>query len=175
MQRWQFWTDWRPPGDDFEALVNELEILATKLDSLSPTVVMPSSGEVTYDGGIILVDDVFTSSEGVIGSTNLTANFATETILGSSENFYSVAFDLDGNPIGAGIPVSGDLAHLGSDFTFGDVIIDTTGSVVIEGTLRSIDGEIYAVFAGPSADMIAGVGFDMPAGAIDVDAFLIVD
>lgn len=168
----------RSSGDaSFDELFSQGEVLAIKLSDLSATDVMPASGEVTYTGVIILADDLLTlpSAEQVIGSTSLKANFGSETITGNSDNFYSFPVDAFGNPIGGGTAVDGNLEHAGSDFTFGEVIISTTGSVVIEGTLRSIDGEIYAVFAGPDADMIAGVGFDMPAGAIDVDAVLVVD
>ncbi len=162
-------------GDGFDALVAESEFLAVKLEGLDPTVSMPTSGEVTYDGVIILADDFITSTEGVIGSTTLTANFAAETISGSSGGFYSANVDSSGNFVGGGTAVAGNLLHSGSDFTFGEVLIDTTGSVTIEGVLRNIDGEIYAVFAGPGADMIAGFVFDMPAGAITVDAAMILD
>ena len=170
--------DGRSTGEsNFEELYSQGEVLAIKLSDLAPTAELPTSGEVTYTGVIIMADDLFTlpSSEQVIGSTSLTANFGSETISGNSENFYSFAVDSFGNPTGGGTAVEGSLAHAGSDFTFGEVIIGTTGSVVIEGTLRSIDGEIYALFAGPDADMIAGIGFDMPAGAIDLDAVLVVD
>lgn len=164
-----------PADGSFEALYDDADALAVKLNTLFPTEVMPTSGEVQYNGVIFLADDIFTSTQQVIGATNLTANFASETISGTSDNFYAYSVDSFGNPVGGGTSVDGELSHSGNDFSFGEVFITTTGSVVIEGTLRTIDGEIYAVFAGPNADMIAGLGFDMPAGPIDVDAVLIVD
>lgn len=165
------------PGDgSFDSLIIQTEQLTAKLQSLPATpVAMPTTGGATYNGVIAIADNLETSSEGVIGSTTLVANFSSETISGSSGNFYSLVEDTSGNLIGGGSPVPGNLTHFGSGFSGGAVNIETSGPVELEGVERIIDGELLAVFAGGGADMIAGFAFDMPAGLINVDAVLIAD
>lgn len=155
-------------------LLAEADRLADRLETLGPTAALPPGGEATYRGVIVMADDFATSTTGVIGSANLTADFVSDTISGSAGGFYQS--ELIGNqPTGGGTPTAGSLtfASTGISTLF---FLDVDGSVTIDGTSRPVSGEMLGGFFGPNAEMVSAFGEDIPAGAgFDVDAALIAD
>jgi hypothetical protein len=163
-------------SSDFTALVSEADRLATRLDTLDPTLTVPGSGGGTYEGVIVLADDISTSTTGTIGSVNLTANFnAPNSISGTAGTFFSTAVNSVGDPVGTGTPVAGALSFSGTDL---DTVffLDVAGNVTVDGVSRPLDDTMLAAFAGPNAEMLSAVGVDLAAGlGYDLDVFLVAD
>lgn len=161
---------------DYNTLISEAGRLSTRLGTLTATTTLPSGG-ATYSGVVALADDFDTSTTGVVGAANLTANFGASTISGTGTGFYETAVTTSGGATaGSGTPVAGSLNFSGSGL--GTVfILDVDGTVTIEGTPRTIAGSAAGAFFGPSAEMIAAFGTDLPTTSTgyDVDIAIVAD
>ena len=161
---------------EFATLVSEADRLSTRLAPLAATPALPGAGGATYQGVVILADDFTTSTTGVVGTANLTANFnAPASITGTGTGFYQSGINASGNPTGTGTPVVGSLNFSGNNIgTSFPLAVD--GTVTIDGTPRTINGTANAGFFGPNAEMVSAFGTDLPTTtAYDVDIAIVAD
>lgn len=161
---------------EFATLVTEADRLSNDLAPLSATPALPGSGGATYTGVVILADDFTTSTTGVVGTANLTANFnAPAAISGTGTGFFQSGINASGNPTGTGTPVGGSLnftaTGIGTTFP-----LAVAGTVTIDGTPRTINGTANGGFFGPNAEMVAAFGTDLPTTTTyDVDIAIVGD
>lgn len=163
-------------SQQFADLVTEADRLSDALAPLTSTPALPAAGGATYQGIVILADDFDTSTTGVVGTANLTANFnAPASISGTGTGFYQASLNASNNPTGTGTPTPGSLAfsanNIGTSFP-----LDVTGTVTIDGTARTINGTATTGFFGPNAEMVSTFGTDLPTNtAYDVDIAIVAD
>ena len=125
---------------DFATLVTEADRLSNDLAPLAATPALPGSGGATYQGVVILADDFATSTSGVVGTANLTANFnAPASITGTGSGFYQSGINASGNPTGTGTPVGGSLNFSANN-------IGTAFPLAVDGTV-TIENRVYLVDA----------------------------
>lgn len=165
----------------YDALVATGQTHSDKLDTLTPTDILPTNS-ATFTGVAVLADDFDSSTQGAIGEANLSVNFGTQTVTGSADTFFQTDIDTSGNAVpGTSAPVAGSLAFAGSGFAPGSGAqfnLDVDGTVNFAGADQTIDGTASGAFFGPNADMLVGFGTDMPvtAGSItNADIAIIAD
>ena len=161
---------------EFVNLVNEADRLTTQLQPLAQTPALPAAPGATYQGVVIVADDFTTSTTGVVGTANLTANFgAPASISGTGTGFFQTALNASNNPTGTGSPVGGSLVfgatNIGTSFN-----LDVDGTVTIDGVPRTINGTAPTAFFGPNAEMVSGLGTDLPTDtAYTADIAIVAD
>lgn len=134
------------------------------LETLEPTSIdaMPASGSATYSGVM-----GFSASEeapvDVYSKASLTANFGAATISGSLTDFQH--YDLRYFP--------GTVEIQGGVITGNEFAADVSGSLLVDGTDASVEGDLFGIFGGAEADMAVSVIYATLGGTQDLYGYLI--
>lgn len=160
------------PALSFDQLVDVDSNLRTEvaLANVTPEDDIPDSGSSIYRGALTLrLQDG--SGEGVIGETQLNADFGTNVVTGGADNF----FDLAGNPTAGSMTLVNGVISPGVSQVSGQL----NGTVTFDGTPLALGTNLAGTISGTNADYISGVvagtGTDSGGSTVNVEGELLTE
>ena len=144
------------PPVDYSTYQAQFAALHATWDSIAVTdpATLPDSGSATFSGVMLLDAQLGAGATSMAGTLNLAANFATDGISGTADNFID---DADIAMTGTLVISNGILdrnANTAIEYTFSSLL---AGTLAGGGETYVISADLSGDFLGPSYDAVAGV------------------